>query len=77
MREDVRVGLLGVAYPAWASGRDNWCLDWGGTGGLFRGRPISGLWKRAQNLVGAEDEAGFAHRVRIDHPCEAVAVLSS
>ena len=73
----MRVGLLGVAYPAWAGGRDNWCFDWCGRGSLFSGRPMSGLWEGAQNLVGAEDEAGFAHGVRIDYPCKAVAVLSS
>ena len=70
--------FLCVAYPAWAGGGDNRCLDWCGRGGLFRKRRIlSWQWKGAQNLVGAEDKTGFAHRVRIDYPCEAVAVLSS
>lgn len=74
MREDVGMGLFGVADPARAGGgEDGGFGRRGWVGFVVR----EGLWKGLEDFVCAEDEGCFAHGIGVDYPCEAVAVSSS
>src|SRR6266498_58387 len=63
MWKDVRMGLFGVAYPAWAGG----CED-----RSFGGVRVIGMRERLGDFFGGEGETDFSHDVCVDDPSEAI-----